>query len=104
MTHASNRRGVALILVLWMIVILGGIAAAVTAGSRSTTDVTANARSRTIARYAAESGIVAATTALQLAMDGAGDDLENVALPSTMPNTRWVRTRVSKWVMRVCVL
>lgn len=76
MTHASNRRGVALILVLWMIVILGGIAAAVTAGSRSTTDVTANARSRTIARYAAESGIVAATTALQLAMDGAGDDLE----------------------------
>ncbi len=75
MTHASTRRGVALILVLWMIVILGGVAAAVTAGSRSTTDVTANARARTIARYAAESGIVAATTALQLAMDGAGDDV-----------------------------
>ncbi len=75
MSRTTARRGVALILVLWMIVILGGIAAAVTAGSRSTTDVTANARARTIARYAAESGIVAATTALQLSMDAAGEDL-----------------------------
>lgn len=75
MSKTTARRGVALILVLWMIVILGGIAAAVTAGSRWTTDVTSNARARTIARYAAESGIVAATTALQVSMDAAGDDL-----------------------------
>lgn len=73
--RTSARRGVALILVLWMIVILGGVAAAVTAGSRTTTDVTANARARTIARYASESGIVAATARLQQQMDAAGDNI-----------------------------
>ena len=75
MLRASSRRGVALILVLWVIVVLGGVAAAVTAGSRTASDITSNARARTIARYAAESGIVAATTALQQRMDAAGDDV-----------------------------
>ena len=75
MTSRPGRRGVALILVLWMIVILGGVAAAVTAGSRSASDVTANARARTIARYAAESGIVAAVAVLQRRMDLAGEDV-----------------------------
>ena len=70
----SSRRGVALILVLWVIVVLGGVAAAVTAGSRTTSDVTSNARARTIARYAAESGIVAAQHELQTRMEAAGDD------------------------------
>lgn len=70
----SSRRGVALILVLWVIVVLGGVAAAVTAGSRTTSDVTSNARARTIARYAAESGIVAAQRELQTRMEAAGDD------------------------------
>ncbi len=74
-TRLNARRGVALILVLWIIVILGGVAAAVTAGSRTTGDITANARARTIARYAAESGIVAAVAALQQRMDSAGDDV-----------------------------
>jgi general secretion pathway protein K len=74
-SHAADRRGVALILVLWMIVILGGVAAAVTASSRSTSDVTANARARTIARYAAESGVVAAVSQVQRRMDAAGDDV-----------------------------
>lgn len=74
MKRATRRRGVALILVLWIIVILGGVAAAVTAGSRTTGDVTANARARTIARYAAESGVVAAVAALQQRMEVAGDD------------------------------
>ena len=71
----SSRRGVALILVLWVIVVLGGVAAAVTAGSRSTTDVTSNVRARTIARYAAESGIVAATVALQARMEAAAENV-----------------------------
>ncbi len=74
MKRATRRRGVALILVLWIIVILGGVAAAVTAGSRTTGDVTANARARTIARYAAESGVMAAVAALQQRMEVAGDD------------------------------
>ena len=71
----SSRRGVALILVLWMIVVLGGVAAAVTAGSRTTSDVTANLRARVIARYAAESGVVAASAALQKGMEAAGENL-----------------------------
>jgi general secretion pathway protein K len=75
MRRTSSRRGVALILVLWVIVILGGVAAAVTAGSRTSMDVTANARSRTVARYAAESGIVAATNVLRLRMEAAGEDV-----------------------------
>ncbi len=69
-----RRRGVALILVLWILVILGGVAAAVTAGSRTTSDVTANARARAIARYAAESGVVAAVAAVQQRMEAASDD------------------------------
>ena len=73
--ESSRRRGVALMLVLWIIVILGGIAAAVTAGTRTTGDITANARARVIARYAAESGIVAAVAAAQRQMESAGEDV-----------------------------
>jgi len=72
--HSPPRRGVALMLVLWMIVILGGIAAAVTTSARSTANVTSNARARSVARYAAESGIVAAVAALQQQLESAGDD------------------------------
>jgi type II secretory pathway component PulK len=71
----TRRRGVALILVLWIIAILGGVAAAVTAGTRTTGDVTANARARAVARYAAESGIVAAVSTLQRGMEAAGEDV-----------------------------
>jgi general secretion pathway protein K len=75
MTRAMRaRRGVALMLVLWMIVILGGVAAAVTNSSRLTADVTSNARARTVARYAAESGIVAGVATLQRRLEAAGDD------------------------------
>ncbi len=73
--HCPPRRGVALILVLWIIVVLGGVAAAVTAGSRTTSDITANARARTVARYAAESGIVAATAVLRATMDRTVDNV-----------------------------
>lgn len=74
MSHRADRRGVALILVLWIIVILGGVAAAVTSGTRTTGDVTANARARTVARYAAESGVVAAVATLQQRMEAVGED------------------------------
>ena len=72
--HSRPRRGVALMLVLWMIVILGGLAAAVTTSARGTANVTSNARARSVARYAAESGIVAAVAALQQQLESAGDD------------------------------
>jgi general secretion pathway protein K len=70
----SSRRGVALVLVLWVIVILGGLGAAVTVGSRTTGDVTASARARVVARYAAESGIVAAVASMQRQLDASADD------------------------------
>ncbi len=72
--RTPTRRGVALMLVLWVIVVLGGVAAAVTSGARTTSDVTSNARARTVARYAAESGIVAAVATLQQRLQAAGDD------------------------------
>jgi general secretion pathway protein K len=55
----TRRRGVALILVLWLIVILGGIGAAVVTATRDSSRLAANARARVVARYAAESGIEA---------------------------------------------
>ena len=76
MRPRTDRRGVALILVLWIIVILGGVAAAVTGSTRSAGDVTANARARVAARYAAESGIVAAVAIIQQRMEATGDDVE----------------------------
>lgn len=59
-----GEKGVALALVLWLVVLLGAVAAAVGTSTRSTSGVVLNARARTIARYAAESGIVAGTALL----------------------------------------
>lgn len=54
-----NRRGVALVLVLWIVVILGAIAAGVTGASRTTTGLAVNTRAALVARLAAESGVEA---------------------------------------------
>ena len=62
---SSTRRGVALILVLWIIVILGGISAAVVRSARMSTGIAANARAEVIARAAAESGIEALVAAIE---------------------------------------
>lgn len=64
MRVGSDRRGVALMLVLWLIVVLGALAAGVGASMRSEARVVANVRARSVARYAAESGVVAATARL----------------------------------------
>ncbi|MEO6444476.1 MAG: PilX N-terminal domain-containing pilus assembly protein [Gemmatimonadaceae bacterium] len=60
-----NRRGVALILVLWLLVILGGIGAGVVAASRRASGLSSNLRARVVARYAAESGIEAMRSAIE---------------------------------------
>jgi len=60
-----SRRGVALMLVLWLVVVLGTIALGVAAVVRGQANVVANVRARAAARYAAESGIVAATWRLR---------------------------------------
>jgi type II secretory pathway component PulK len=72
MTRA--RRGVALMLVLWVLVILGGVGAAVTATMRRTSDVTANLRARVAGRQAAESAIAVTLTTITRELEAAGDD------------------------------
>lgn len=91
-----GERGVALVLVLWLVVVLGAVAAAVVGSARSESRILLNARARMVARYAAESGIVAGVALLQrrmaatqnpsqqvLALGGVGREfveLENVSL------------------------
>jgi type II secretory pathway component PulK len=50
---------VALILVLWLLVVLGAIGAAVVGTTRDSSRLASNARARVAARYAAESGVEA---------------------------------------------
>lgn len=61
---AGNRRGVALVLVLSLLVILGGLGATVMTRARTTRDLVTNARARVIARFSAESGIEATRAAI----------------------------------------
>jgi general secretion pathway protein K len=61
----QSRRGVALVLVLWIVVILAGVSAGVVRSARTSTGIAANARSNTIARAAAESGIEATVAAIE---------------------------------------
>lgn len=70
-----ERRGVALVLVLWLLVILGGIGAAVQAGTRTTTSLAANARAAASARHAAESGVVLAVSRIERTLAGIPDSL-----------------------------
>jgi general secretion pathway protein K len=63
-SHDLGEKGVALALTLWLVVLLGGIAAAVVTSTRSTSNMVLNARARAVAKYAAESGIVAGTAVL----------------------------------------
>jgi type II secretory pathway component PulK len=60
-----SRRGVALILVLWLVVVLGVIGAGVIAGARTSTALASNVRARLASRYAAESGIEAMVAAIE---------------------------------------
>lgn len=61
----KKRRGVALMIALLLIVTLGAIATQVTRSAYSVSDTADNLRSRAIARYAAESGIVLATSRVE---------------------------------------
>lgn len=61
----QSRRGVALVLVLWIVVILGGISAGVVRSARTSTGIAMNARVGLVARAAAESGIEALVAAIE---------------------------------------
>ena len=60
-----NRRGVALMLVLWLLVLLGAVAAGVAESSRAEAGVVANLKARAAARSGAESGIAATTSRIE---------------------------------------
>lgn len=72
-----DRRGVALALVLWVIVILGAVGLGIVGAARSQLDVARTLRASAVARYAAESGVEEARARyreLLAAADGGGGE------------------------------
>lgn len=69
-----RRRGATLVLVLWLLVLTGGIAAGVTSATRRALDATAAQAARVQGRYAAESAVAAAAATLTRALEDADSD------------------------------
>jgi type II secretory pathway component PulK len=67
----NDRRGVALIFVLGLLVFLGVIATEVGGTARLETNMVASLRARTVARYVAESGTVVAKRRIEALLDSA---------------------------------
>src|SRR3989442_3088726 len=76
----AGQRGVALIFVLWLLVLLGVIIAEVASKARAEAALLSSLRSRTVARYAAESGILAATVTIERLLDSTPNPLERASL------------------------
>jgi type II secretory pathway component PulK len=75
----DDRRGVALIFVLCLLVVLGVIAADVGRATRLEASIVESVRSRTVARYAAESGIVAAVVRIDTVLASVAAPAERAA-------------------------
>jgi type II secretory pathway component PulK len=73
MVARHDRRGMALIFVLWMLVLLGLAIGELVARARAESHTVETLRARAVARYAAESGVLATTTALQSLLDSASE-------------------------------
>ncbi|HEX2636177.1 MAG TPA: type II secretion system protein GspK [Gemmatimonadales bacterium] len=71
-----DRRGVALIFVLGLLVFLGVIATEVGSTARLETNMVASLRARTVARYVAESGTVVAKRRIEALLDSADSPAE----------------------------
>jgi type II secretory pathway component PulK len=69
MTSSSDRRGVALLVVLLLLIVLGVVAAEVGGAARLEGNLVVTLRARTVARYAAESGVLAATARVEALLD-----------------------------------
>ena len=80
MVTRRDQRGVALILVLWLLVLLSIIIAEVASRARAEAALLTSLRSRTVARYAAESGILAATVAIERLLDSSYNPLERASV------------------------
>lgn len=75
----------ALVLVLWLLVILGAIGASVVASTRDSSRLTANARARVVARYAAESGIEATLATIDDSLAVLTDSVARRAFLNALP-------------------
>src|SRR5580704_4804970 len=69
--RSRDRRGVALIFVLWILVLLGVAVGELVARARTESRIVATLKARAVARYAAESGILATSAELQTLLDSA---------------------------------
>jgi type II secretory pathway component PulK len=78
MTQPKRRRGFALMLVLWLIVVLGTISATVVMRTRESAALSSNVRARLAARYASESGVTASVAALEAGLQARSDTTDRV--------------------------
>lgn len=74
--RGRNRPGMALIFVLWVLVLLGLAASELVARARAESRRVATLKARAVAQYAAESGVLATTVALQTVLDSASDPID----------------------------
>jgi hypothetical protein len=74
-----ERRGVALVIVLWILVLLGLAASELIARARTESDMVTTLKSRAIAQYAAESGILTTVTSLEAKLAKAPGPIELAA-------------------------
>lgn len=98
-----DRRGVALVLVLWIIVALSAIASAVVLAARGSTRVAANYRARAVARYAAESGVTVAVATLEEGLLAAGEAPSRREFLNRLDDALGERARVSLGDARVAL-
>ena len=92
MRRQASESGIALALVLWLIVALGATAVAVAGSTRGITGVVLNVRARSVARYAAESGIAAGQALLQQSLASAHSPAQ-LALAFSTASREFARLR-----------
>jgi len=68
-----QRRGVALMLAVWLVAVLGALAAAIVSATRGSATLTLNLKAESQARRAAESGVVMATTGVERTLRALAD-------------------------------
>jgi type II secretory pathway component PulK len=67
----THRKGVALIFTLWLLVLVGLAAAEIVTRARTETAIVTDMRARALGQYAAESGILLATSQIESLLDSA---------------------------------
>lgn len=85
--HRRDERGFTLMLVLWLIVVLGTISATIVLRTREASALSGNVRARLVGRYAAESGITAATAEIEAALDTRADTVDRLEYLNQLEKT-----------------